>query len=106
MLFEVARQREHGTTNPIVARLTVQPVEILNQTTMLDVDQAKFVKLAVDELSKRLLRCAEIEQRLRKEADERRTKFKPPARGDVAVEIPKIARLEEECENFLQETKN
>jgi hypothetical protein len=106
MLFDLTKQLEHGTTNPIVARLTVQPVEILNHTHMVKADQEKFIKLSLDELSKRLLRCSEVEQRLRKEAGERRAKFKPPGRGDVAIEIPQIPRLKEECENFLYEAKN
>jgi hypothetical protein len=106
MLFDVAKQIEHGTPNAIVARLTVQPTELLNQTTMVEADQSTFVKLSVGELAPRLLRCFEIEQRLRKEANERRPKFKRPSRGDVAVEIPQIPNLKADCENFLYEAKN
>jgi hypothetical protein len=84
----------------------VQPIEILNHTGMSATDQAKFVQLSVTELCPRLVRSSEIERRLRKEADERRTQFKPPHRGDVAVEIPQIPNLKAECENFLYEAKN
>jgi hypothetical protein len=106
MLFEVTKQLGHGTPDPVAARLTVQPIEILNHTGMSATDQAKFVQLSVTELCPRLVRSSEIEQRLRKEADERRTQFKPPHRGDVAVEIPQIPNLKAECENFLYEAKN
>ena len=105
MLFDVTKQLEHGTPNTIVARLTVQPTEILNQTRMAEADQPTFVKLSVSELAPRLLRCFEIEQRLRKEANERRPSFKRPSRGDVAVEIPQIPNLKAEGENFLYEAK-
>ncbi|MGJ4941408.1 hypothetical protein ACQR1W_12615 [Bradyrhizobium sp. HKCCYLS1011] len=106
MLFEITKQSERGTPDSIVARLTVQPIEILNHTNLSAVDQAKFVQLSVSELLPRLQRCSEIEQRLRKEAGERRSQFKPPRRGDVSVEIPQIPNLKAECENFLYEAKN
>jgi hypothetical protein len=76
MLFDITKQLEHGTTNLIVARLTVQPQELLNHTKMTNADQAMFIQLSLSDLSPRLLRCSEIEQRLRKEANERRPKFK------------------------------
>jgi len=106
VLFEVTKQLERGTPDPIVARLTVQPIEILNHTKLSAADQSNFVKFSVSELCPRLLRCSEIEQRLRKEADERRDQFKPPRGGDVSVEIPQIPNLKAECENFLYEAKN
>jgi hypothetical protein len=106
MLFELTKQSEHGARDSIVARLTVQPIEILNHTNLSAADQAKFVQLSVLELLPRLQRCSEIEQRLRMEASERRGQFKPPRRGDVAVEIPQIPNLKAECENFLYEAKN
>src|SRR5262245_18207123 len=106
MLFEVAKQLEHGTTNGIVARLTVQPLEILNHCKVAKADEEKFIKVSKDELAKRLLRCWEIEQRLRTEAKRCRAAIKPPAPGDVAIEIPQIPRLKEECEDFLYQAKN
>jgi hypothetical protein len=105
-LFDVTKRLEYGTKNPIVARLTVQPSDILNQTTMSKADQAAFAKLSLDEMAPHLLRCYEIEQRLRAEAAKCREKFKPPGRGDVAVEIPQLPNLKAECENFLYEIKN
>lgn len=106
VLFEVAKQLEHGTPNPIVARLNVQPISILNQCKIATGNEEKFVKLSTAELSTRLLRCGEIEQRLRKEAESRRKEFKPPDRGDAAVTIPQIANLTGECEDFLYQAKN
>lgn len=105
MLFEVTKQVEHGTVHPVVARLTVQPQEILNHTGMKVADQAKFIQLSV-ELSPRLLRCCEIEQRVRQASEECRARFRPPAKGAVAVETPQVPNLRAECENFLYEAKN
>jgi hypothetical protein len=53
-----------------------------------------------------LLRCWEVEQRLRAKAEKCRQKYKPPVPGDVAVEIQQIPRLKEECEDFLYQAKN
>jgi hypothetical protein len=106
MLFDVTKQLEHGTTNPIVARLTVQPLEILNHCKIAKAHQEKFIEVSTGELAKRLLRCWEIKQGLCKEAERCRAEFKPPAPGEPAVEIPQIPRLREECEDFLYQAKN
>ena len=34
MLFEVKKQLEHGTKNPIVARLTLQTLELLKESSL------------------------------------------------------------------------
>jgi hypothetical protein len=106
MLFDVAKQLEHGTRNAIVARLTVQPLEILNHCHIVKADAEKFVEVSTDGLAKRLLRCWEIEQRLRKEAERCRAEFKPPAPGDPAGKTPQIPRLREDCEDFLHQGRN
>jgi hypothetical protein len=60
----------------------------------------------LNSLQKKLLRCWEIEDRFRKEFDAAIGKYKPPASPNAPVEVPQIARLEEECHNFLYEGKN
>jgi hypothetical protein len=51
-------------------------------------------------------RCWEIEERFRKEFVAAAGKFKPLVVANALVEVPQIARLEEECHNFLYEAKN
>jgi hypothetical protein len=53
-------------------------------------------------LVQKLLRCWEIEQRLRAEWE----KSKPPVPGTAAVEVPQILRLREDCEEFFYSAKN
>lgn len=58
-------------------------------------------------LAQRSLPCLrDREQRLRAQSKECRAKYKPPSPGEVAIEIPQIPHLKEECESFLYEAKN
>jgi hypothetical protein len=106
MPYEVKKLLEHGATNPIVARLSFQILEILRQCNAPRDIQDKVGDLYVNSLQKKLLRCWEIEERFKKEFAAAVEKYKPPAAVNAPVEVPQIARLEEECHNFLYEAKN
>jgi hypothetical protein len=67
MPFEFKKVLEHGTTNPIVARLSLQILEILKQCNASKDIQDKVGDLYVNSLQKKLLRCWEIEERFKKE---------------------------------------
>ena len=92
-LFEIRKGLEHGVKNPIVARLTLQTLEILEKTTLSKEHADKIGGLFIDSLVKKLLRCWEIEQRIRADWEKSLANFKPPGRGAVAVEVPQIPRL-------------
>jgi hypothetical protein len=102
----VTQQLGAGTTNPIVARLTVQTLEILQQCALTKEKADEIGAIYLNSLVKKLLRCAEIEERLKGDANRKRAGYKPPGRGAVSVELPQILQLEEECHNFLYEAKN
>jgi len=106
MPFEFKKVLEHGTTNPIVARLSLQILQILKQCNASEDLQAKVGDLYINSLQKKLLRCWEIEDRFKKEFAAAIGKYKPPAAANAPVEIPQIARLDGECHNFLYEAKN
>ena len=106
MPFEFKKVLEHGTTNPIVARLSLQILQILKQCNASKDIQDKVGDLYVNSLQKKLLRCWEIEERFKIEFAAAVGKYKPPAAANAPVEVPQIARLEEECHNFLYEAKN
>ena len=67
MPFEFKKVLEHGTTNPIVARLSLQILEILKQCNASKGNQDKVSDLYMNSLQKKLLRCWEIEERFKKE---------------------------------------
>jgi hypothetical protein len=106
MPFEFKKVLEHGTANPIGARLSLQIFEILKQCNASKDIQDKVGELYVMSLLKKLLHCWEIEERFKQEFAAAAGKYKPPATANASVEVPQIARLEEECHNFLYETKN
>jgi len=105
-LFEVKKALDHGVTNPIVARLTLQILDILEKTTLSQEKRDEIGGVFMNSLVRKLLRCWEIEQRLRDDWEKSVANFKPPGPGAAAVEVPQISRLREDCEEFLYSAKN
>src|SRR5260370_18294170 len=96
MLFEVKKQLEHGTKNPIVARLTLQTLELLKESSLPKEKIDKIGEIYVSSLVKELLRCWEIKQRLEIESSKAPTCYKPPGPHQPAAQVPQIPRLEKE----------
>lgn len=105
MPFVFKKLLDHGTTNPIVARLSLQVLQILDQCTLVKGTRDKIGELYVNSLQRKLLRCWEIEERFRNGFNAAIESYKPPA-AKGGVEIPQVPRLEEESHNFLYEAKN
>ena len=78
MAFSVSHILDHGTQNPIIARLAVQI----------------------------FLRCWEIVERYRPEFIKQTGSYKRPQAQSQIVVVPYVIGLEEECHNFLYEAKN
>jgi HNH endonuclease len=106
MPFEFKTVLEHGSSNPIVARLSLQILEILKHCNAAKDIQDKISDLYMNSLLKKLMRCWEIEERFKKEFAAAAGNYKPPATANAPVVVPQIARLEEECHNFLYEARN
>jgi hypothetical protein len=100
-LFNVQKQVEQGTTNPMSARLTVQVINLLQACGADENVTQKIVELYTFSLVRRLLRCAEIEARIRGHIEKGKAEFKT-ATG-AAQNLPHVANLKEDCENFLHE---
>src|SRR5258708_1019402 len=62
--FDVQKKLEHGTSNPVTARLTLQTVELLERSTLPKETIQTIVALCVTSLAPKLLRCWEIKERL------------------------------------------
>jgi hypothetical protein len=106
MPFEFKKVASHGTSNPMVARLSLQTLEILKQCKASKEVKDAIGDLYLNSLMKPLLRCFEIEERFKKGFSEAAAAYKPPASPNSPVEIPQIEKLEEDCRNFLYEAKN
>jgi hypothetical protein len=106
MPFQFKKTLEHGTTNPIVARLSLQILKILEQCDASQDVKVRVGELYINSLQKKLLRCWEIDERFKKEFAAALDNYKLPSAANAAVHVPQISRLEEECHNFLYEAKN
>jgi hypothetical protein len=106
MPFVISKFLEHGTSNPIVARLSLQTMRILDQCKIAQETRDKITEIYVHSLQKKLIRCWEIEERFRSEFKSAVESYKPPSSSSQVVQLPQIPRLEEECHNFVYEMKN
>jgi hypothetical protein len=104
-LFNVQQQLEQGTTNPMVARLTVQVINLLQSCGANQATTQAIVGLFTLSLVRRLLRCAEIEARIRSHIEKAKATFVPAA-GGAAQMLPHVPNLKEDCENFLNEFRS
>jgi hypothetical protein len=106
MPFDLKKFANHGTNNPIVARLSLQNLQMLKNCKISKELNDKVGGLYLHSLMKKLLRCWEIEDAFKKSFAEGVARYKPPPTPNTAVEIPQIDRLEAECHNLLYEEKN
>jgi hypothetical protein len=100
MPFVFPKIFDHGSSNPIVARLFWQTLEILKHCNIAEDTKQQVVELYRGSLMGKLLRCWEIKERLQSQLSA------AMASTPTAVNFPYILRLGEESENFLYETKN
>ena len=66
MQCEFKKVANHGTNNPIVARLSLQNLQILQKCKISKEVKDKVGGLYLDSLMKKLLRCWEIEDLFKK----------------------------------------
>lgn len=101
--FEIQKTSNHGTANPIVARLAVQSNELLQ---WLDVDQVKREAILSHylELMRRLLACFDIQTRLTNaKTDTIEQSERIWREGNQTT--PHVIGLQDEVENFLFSSK-
>lgn len=95
MPFVFSKLLEHGASNPIVARLGLQTLQILDQCKIAKETRDKIAGVYMHSLQKKLMRCWEIEERFRSEFKSAVESYKPPLSGNQAIHLPQIAWLEE-----------
>ena len=102
MIFQTIS--EHGTSNPIVARLLLQTSELLKNTKLDKTTRENIAQASMD-VGNRILRCWEIWNWLNEQQQKCMLEF-TPIQGKGAIEIPHIINLHAKVENFLYESKN
>ena len=105
MTFQLKQVSEHGTANPIVARLSLQTVELLQFSSLDKNRQDEVFALFHGEVQPRLLECDDIAQEISKEimaiANElNESGLITQSQGRV-IEVPNLMRLEQRVEQFL-----
>ena len=106
MSFVLQKVLDHGTENPIVARLSLQIFQILDQCNLEREKHEAIGNLYLNSLQRKLLRCWEIKERFREGFNVAAETYEPSANRGQTINIPNVSRLEEECHNFLYEIKN
>ncbi|MBY5327189.1 hypothetical protein [Rhizobium leguminosarum] len=102
-VFIMQKISSHGTSNPIVARLGLQSIDLLKWVDISDRERDSASSLMF-ELHKKLLRCYDCLERL-KENDRAAIDGTKNGFGNGAMAIPYLINLQDEVENFLTVAK-
>lgn len=110
MSFIIKKISDHGTSNPIVARLSVQTSELMQFYPLSKEKRDKIFEILHENVQPRLLRSYEINKELLsdlKKIDEEIAKegVHIQASGRVTT-VPQIMKLRERCENYLYNAKS
>lgn len=105
MTFQLLKISDQGTSNPIVARLSVQTSELIKFCPRGDYFHKSVLSLFHDSVQKHLLECDQIAQDIANEVLEIDAEIgdeglKTQAQGRV-IEVPHILRLIPRVEQFL-----
>ncbi len=110
MTFVIKKLSEHGTTNPIVARLSVQASEIINFFHLEKDKRDQILDAYFYHIKPRVIKCDEISKSITEEseqiiADILENKLSSQSNGRV-IELPQVKELVSRSENFLYNAKS
>ena len=106
MPFAAAKILDHGTTNPIVARLLLQTTDIMQSCNTTRDVQDEILGLCMKSLAPGLLRCWDIRERYEAEFQWQIEAYKNQLPHAQMIQAPWITTLDQDCRNFLYEAKN
>jgi hypothetical protein len=104
MPFVFAKIFEHGTTDPVVARLMLQTHDLVKHTRFNEPTHTAIFEAAFDAAS-RLIRCGDIRAKLVEEC-KKQEQGHHPGNNPKTANIPHVIGLKHEAETFLYEAKN
>lgn len=110
MPFIVKKESDHGISNPIVARLTVQTSNLMEFYSLNEGQRKEILEIYLQKLQPRLLHCHEIKEWLLSEQLKIQNAFNREGvctqSSGRAITIPQIMNLRQNCENFLYNSKS
>ncbi|OFZ86773.1 MAG: hypothetical protein A3F74_10210 [Betaproteobacteria bacterium RIFCSPLOWO2_12_FULL_62_58] len=110
MPFVIKKVSDHGTSNPIVARLAVQTHEVIRFFNLPKDKQDRVLEIYINSVKPRLLQCMELCDNVSQETEAIRkriheSEISTQSDGRV-VEVPQISRLTEQAETYLYNAKS
>jgi hypothetical protein len=101
--FVFQKTSNHGSANPIVARLAIQTCDLIQWLNVSDEEKKSIIDIYLD-LQRRLLSCFDIQQRLLAARDEALSEAVRVWEGGHNT-VPYVIGLQDEVENFLFSAK-
>lgn len=110
MTFVFKKVSDHGTPNPIVARLGIQTSEIINFFHIEKDKKDEILDIYMNQVTPRLIRCDEIAKSIAKESEKIKTdivnnNLSSQSNGRI-IELPQVMDLVNRAETFLYNAKS
>jgi len=110
MAFVIKKVSEHGTSNPIVARLAVQTHEVIRFFRIAKDKQDRVLEIYINSVKPRLLHCMELSNTVTQEVEAIRKRIlvddSPSQPDSRVIELPQVPRLSEQAETYLYNAKS
>jgi hypothetical protein len=110
MAFMSKKVSDHGTSNPIVARLSVQTSELIKFYPISKEQREEIFGVFNQKVQPRLLRCYELKENLLSELTKIGDEFKKEGihiqSSGRFITVPQVMGLSENCENYLYNAKS
>ena len=110
MAFIIKKVSDHGTSNPIVARLGVQTSELIKFYPISKKKREDVFGIYHQKVQPRLLQCYELKEKLLSSLTTIDEEFnnkglQTQSSGRVAT-VPQVMKLQEDCETYLYNVKS
>lgn len=110
MAFTLSKVSDYGTATPVVARTTVQVMQVLDVYGLGKEEKERIYSIYIELVRPKLIRCMEIVNKLdaaieKINADIQKNGPKTQSHGRV-VELPHIEQLKEDVESYLYNAKS
>jgi hypothetical protein len=110
MTFVFKKISDHGTANPIVARLGIQTSEIINFFHIEKDKKDEILDIYMNQVTPRLIRCDEIAKSIAEESEKIKTdivsnNLSSQSNGRI-IELPQVMDLVNRAETFLYNAKS
>jgi len=110
MVFIVTKKLNHGTSNPIIARLGPQTQDLTQAFPLTKQQKDEIFEILFVKVSRRLITCYEILETVKSEINQITNEIKKSGLeiqpGGSTITLPQVSKLEEKVESFLYNAKS